>query len=78
MTGDTSEQEHITLTEHMSSHPYFSGFRVAQFVVFCVMLCRSVFVLWSFFPFDHCVVSSEATSEYLCFIFKPFLGVKCM
>ena len=40
------EQELLTLPEHLSSHPVFGGVRVARFFVFCVMFCRSLFVLF--------------------------------
>jgi len=39
------EQELLSLLELI---PGFSGVRVAQFLVFCVMFCRSLFVLLSF------------------------------
>jgi hypothetical protein len=43
---------------HLSSPPVFSGVRVARSLVFCVMFCRSSFVLLSFFhwPF-YCLPS---------------------
>ena len=44
------EQELLTLYDHLSSHPVFSGVRVARSLVFCVVFCRSLFVLLSFFP----------------------------
>ena len=49
------EQELFTLPEHLSSPPVFSGVRVTQSLVLCVMFCRSLFVLL-FFSFGHCVV----------------------
>ena len=51
------EQELPTLPEHLSSPPplVFSGVRVIQSLVLCVMFCRSLFVLCTF-SFDHCVV----------------------
>jgi hypothetical protein len=39
------EQELLTLTEH----PGLSGVRVVRFLLFCVMVCRSLFVSLSFF-----------------------------
>jgi hypothetical protein len=36
----------MTLPEHLSSPPVFSGVRVAHSLVFCVVFCRSVFVLF--------------------------------
>jgi len=47
------EQELFTLPEHPSSPPVFCGVRVTQSLVYCVVFCRSFFVL---FVFDHCVV----------------------
>jgi hypothetical protein len=40
------EQELLTLPEPLSSHPVFGGVRVARFLVFCVMFCRSLFVFF--------------------------------
>ena len=39
------EQELLTLPKHLSSPPVFSGNRVALSFVFCVVFCRSSFVL---------------------------------
>ena len=43
------EQELLTLLDHMSSPLVFSRARVAQSLVFCVALCRSLSVRFSFF-----------------------------
>ena len=43
------ELELLSLPEHMCSSPVFSGVRVAQSLVFCVMVCRSLFVFWSLY-----------------------------
>ena len=43
------EQELIPLPEHLSSPPFFSGVRASRSLVFCVGLCRLLFVLLSFF-----------------------------
>jgi hypothetical protein len=43
------KQELLTLTEHLCSPPDFSGVRVTRSLVLCVLLCRSLFVLLSFF-----------------------------
>jgi len=43
------EQELLTLPEHLSSPRVFCGVRVARSLFFCVVLCRSLFVLLSFF-----------------------------
>jgi hypothetical protein len=36
-------------------------FRAAQSLVFCIVLCCSLFVLWSFFSFRHCIVCQTMT-----------------
>jgi len=43
------EQELLTLQEHLSSPQIFSGDHVTQSLVFCVMFCRALFVLMSYF-----------------------------
>ena len=40
------EQEWLTLPKHLTSPPVFSGVCVAQSLVFCVVFCRSLFVLF--------------------------------
>ena len=40
------EQEILTLPEHPSSLPVFSGVHVAQFLVFCVVFCRLLIALF--------------------------------
>ena len=40
------ENELPTLPEHPSSLPAFSGVRVVRSVVFCLLFCRSLFVLF--------------------------------
>ena len=62
------EQELHTLPAHPSSPSVFSGVRVARSVVFCVMFCRSLFVLMFFLC--CCIVS---LSDYLFGIFKLFM-----
>ena len=42
-------QKLLTLPEHMSSPPGFSEVCVTRSLVLCVMFCRSLFVLLSFF-----------------------------
>ena len=39
------EQKLFSTPEHLSSHPVFSGVRVAQFIIFCVVVLRSLFAL---------------------------------
>ena len=48
------EQELLTLPGHASSPPVFSGVRVARSLVFCVMFCRLLFVILSFFIWPLC------------------------
>jgi hypothetical protein len=43
------EKELLALPEHQSSPPMFSGVRVARSLIFCVVLCRSLHVMLSFF-----------------------------
>ena len=40
------EQEWLNLPEHLTSPPVFSGVCVPQSLVFCVVFCRSLFVLF--------------------------------
>jgi hypothetical protein len=51
------EQELLTIPEHLSSPPVFSGGSCYSIFIFMCMFCRSLFVLLYFF-FGHCVVSS--------------------
>ena len=43
------EKELLALPEHQSSPPMLSGVRVARSLIFCVVLCRSLHVVLSFF-----------------------------
>jgi hypothetical protein len=40
------EQGMSSLPEHLSSLPVFSGVRVGRFLVFCVMFCKLLFILF--------------------------------
>ena len=40
------EQELLTIPEHLRSPPVFSGIHVARSLVFCVMFCRSLFIIF--------------------------------
>ena len=40
------EQKLLILPEHLHSPPVFSGFCITQYLVFYVMFCRSLFVLF--------------------------------
>ena len=46
---DLFEEDLLTLSEHISSSPVFSGVCVDRSLVFCVVFCRSLFVFLSFF-----------------------------
>ena len=43
----------------------FSGVRVAPYLVFCVVLCRSLFVLLSFFIWPLCCLSCDIYVQIL-------------
>jgi hypothetical protein len=45
------EQEQLTIPEHLIAPLIFSGVRVAQYVVSCLMFCRLMFVCFLFFYF---------------------------
>ena len=51
------EQELPTLLEHLSSLPVFREVHVAPSLVFCVMFCRSLFVLLYFIFWPLCCLS---------------------
>ena len=51
------EQELFTLPEHLSSLPILSGVRITRSLVLCVMFCRSLFFLLSFFFWPLCYLS---------------------
>jgi len=70
------EQKLLALTEHLSSLQVFSGVCVARLLVFCLMFCRSLFVLLILFfrPFYY-LSFRFAASDYLFGNFKLFLTV---
>jgi hypothetical protein len=59
----------------LSNQKCFSGVRVARSLVFCVMFCRSLFVLLSFFflVIVLCVLIRFTASDYPFSIYKLFL-----
>ena len=69
------EQELLTIWEHLRLSAVFSGVRVAKSLVFCVIFCRSLFILLFFFFWPLCCLSflQFTTSDYHCCIFKLFL-----
>ena len=46
----------IALSENLNSPSVFSKVHVGRSLVFCVVFCRSLFVLLSYFSFGHCIV----------------------
>jgi len=63
------EQQLLTLAEHMRSLRVFSWVRVAQSLVFCVMFCRSLFVL-----LFYCIVFNTFVYILWSHCFKLFLS----
>jgi hypothetical protein len=61
--------------EHLCSLPVFSGVRVARSLVFCVMFCRSLFVLLPlfFWPLTLFVHVRFMASDYLPLVSSNFL-----
>jgi hypothetical protein len=55
--GTLVKQELPTLPGHLSSFPIVSGVCFARSVVFCVVFCISLFVLFSFFFWPLCCLS---------------------
>jgi len=53
--GPRLEQELFALPEHPSSFLVFSRVRVAHCLVFCVVICRSLFIFLSFFFWPLCL-----------------------
>ena len=68
---------HLYCPEHLSSPPILSVVRVTwSLIVFCVMFCRLLFVLSSFF-FCHCIVLRFTDSDYPFGIYKLILSFWC-
>jgi hypothetical protein len=70
----------LIFMEHIISSSNFSGVRVARSVLFCVVFCRSLFVLLSVFfwplyylSFDSRLLFLTLASDFPCGIYKPFL-----
>ena len=55
LNSNTTGVTCVAGTATLPEHSVFSGVRVARSLVFCVMFCRSLLVLLSFYC-DHCVV----------------------
>ena len=64
-----TEQELLTLPDHMIAPPppppppVFSRVRVARSLAFCVLFCRSLFVLCCF-TFGHCIVCTASNCPF--------------
>ena len=65
------EQELLTLPEDLSSFLVFSGVCVARSLVFCVVFCRSLFVLF-LLAISLSVLLRFMASDYPLGIFKVF------
>jgi hypothetical protein len=63
------DQELLTLPEHPSLPSVFIGVRVSRCLVFCVMFCRSLFVLLSFYIWPFCIYGFWLPLWYLQTIF---------
>ena len=68
------EQELLTLPEHLSSPPAFSGLRDTRSLVVCVCVVDRCLYFCPF-PFRHCVVCSSSIYGLLLHfrVFKVFL-----
>jgi len=66
------EQELLTIPEHRSLPTCVSGLRVARSLVLCVMFCRSLFVLLSFFFSLLCCLSFD-----LRILITPLVSSNC-
>jgi hypothetical protein len=69
------KQEMLTLPDHLSSYMIFTGFHFVQCLVFCVVFCRSLFVLFLLaislsvfcrFAASHCYQRYNVTAQCLC------------
>ena len=54
----------------------FSGVRVAQSLVFCVMFCRSFFVLLSFSVWPLCCLSFDLGFLIIPLVFSSFFLIR--
>jgi hypothetical protein len=69
------EQELLILPEHLCSPPVLSWARVTRSIVYCVLICRSLFVLLRFL-FAHCVDWPSLIYGFTTFVvFKLFVNV---
>jgi len=63
----------FTLPEHINSLPVFSGVRVARSLVFCVVFCRSLFVLF-LLAIVLLILLQLTNYDFLFGVFKLFLA----
>jgi hypothetical protein len=72
-------QELLILPEHMSSPPVVIGDCVAQSLVFSIVFCRPLFVLFVLFVLviELSVFIRFTASDYLFGIFKLLLSLEC-
>jgi hypothetical protein len=66
------EEELLTFPVHLSSSLVLSGIRVAQFLLLCVMFCRTLFLIlsWFFLSFGYCIVYPLSIYGFWLPIFK--------
>jgi len=62
------------LSDHLSSPPVFSGVRVARSLVFCVVFCKSLFILFLLAIVLSVLITRITDSGYPFCIFKLFLN----
>jgi hypothetical protein len=68
-----------TTGSHMwSSFPVFSGVPVSRSLVLCVMFCRSLLVLLSFFFWPSCCLSFFYLRFWLPLWYLPIFLLKCL
>ena len=76
MTVPHVEQELVILQEHPSSPSVFSGVRVAQSLIFCVVFCRSLFVFF-FLATELSVLLWITASDYIRNNYMNAIYVHC-
>ena len=66
------EEELLTFPVHLSSSLVLSGIRVTQFLLLCVMFCRTLFLIlsWFFLSFGYCIVYPLSIYGFWLPIFK--------
>jgi hypothetical protein len=74
-TGATSGSGTATFPEHLNSLPIFSGVRVTRFLILCLVLCRSLFVLF-LLAILLSVFLRFTDSDYPCGIFTLLIDLE--